>query len=794
MPLTDPVPSSAFDVLERNVQDTDKFVNQETGTFTNRFGKVIKPIPVIEAEAIAAVISLGWTPVGEFSTGFTYTKLNDVGRDTLGSWWRYNGSDLPKVITAGTVPPSPNFSVISFETADNVQWEIGKSVGYSLDDNEGFKQALLAEAGKVDNGLPDTDIASQRLEAMKAVFDVYGTVADLAAGKFQAGKRVSVTDRGNEVFLVAIGYTPNGAGILSAGGLNSAIAQRRLGVFTSTQFGAVGSNRANFQHFLNEGGDLLVDADVEGVNALVRDNTNLTVNKTISCPIHGYVSLDLNGVKNVNIRGIGKIAGYGLFPSKNLNGVGGGGEKRVTLDAGFVWPQIGGGTVDIGLGSFGGGLIGNGGIGIFVHNGCEDIDINIETTGHSYAGVCIGNPVRVGTSEVRSKNVSVDGKHHHNYGCGISYHAVDNMTIKDSCVCSFNGHPDAVGSDDEVNPGYGSTGKLVGALGEAAKNIYIGGYYEGNKRKGVDAHSGSDIAVNARIKDSLVSGMAFGGHSGAQGRVIGQAIISNCGTATGALADAATAFSISGEYSSTDLKIIARECGRDYGFYVGPAIKSCKLDVDMKSSISARPFYVQGTLGNEVDLRISGSISGSYNTSSLMNYVTSGLVSSLDMSNCSYVSSTQDIIMTACNIDISCGNKWSRPLFNNGNAGYMQKARSKLSITYNGTSTPSVSFLDGEKYVSSQAGAGSGWSLQSVANSDNPAITGALPEFSGKVSWQTPRPTTNLLYSMVISGASSGREIATINHRDTTNTTLASTSADLNGMTMCVDIEWGYQL
>ena len=136
MPLTDPVPSSAFDVLERNTQDTDKFVNQESGTFTNRVGKVIKPIPVIEAEANAAIASLGWDPVGEFAAGFTYAKLNDVGRDVSGSWWRYNG-EIPSggyVVEAGTVPSSPDFSVISFETAYNVQWKSGQSVGDALDE------------------------------------------------------------------------------------------------------------------------------------------------------------------------------------------------------------------------------------------------------------------------------------------------------------------------------------------------------------------------------------------------------------------------------------------------------------------------------------------------------------------------------------------------------------------------------------------------------------------------------------------------------------------------------------
>ena len=116
MPLTDPVPSSAFDVLERNIQDTDKFVNQESGTFTNRVGKVIKPIPVIESESNAAVISLGWHQVGLFADGFTYTLQNDIAKDAAGDWYRWNGS-LPKIVTAGTLPSSDaNFVKIDYKS------------------------------------------------------------------------------------------------------------------------------------------------------------------------------------------------------------------------------------------------------------------------------------------------------------------------------------------------------------------------------------------------------------------------------------------------------------------------------------------------------------------------------------------------------------------------------------------------------------------------------------------------------------------------------------------------------
>lgn len=203
MPLTDPVPSSAFDVLERNIQDTDKFVNQETGTFTNRVGKVIKPIPVIEAEANAAVNtviteintviteitslglqaieSIGWYPVGEFATGFTYTKLNDVGRDASGSWWRYNGSDLPKVINAGTVPSSPDFTLISFETADNVSKTGGGSVQDFID-----SFALKIFQSPTNGGLTEiqtrTGNANEVYEVRKVSDDSLATIYSDAAG------------------------------------------------------------------------------------------------------------------------------------------------------------------------------------------------------------------------------------------------------------------------------------------------------------------------------------------------------------------------------------------------------------------------------------------------------------------------------------------------------------------------------------------------------------------------------------------------------------------------------------
>jgi len=120
MPLNDPIGSTALDVLKRNAQDTDRFVNQTSGTVINRTGAQITPLPVIAQQAqdlvdqtaqqlAAAVTATGWFVVGEFATGFTFTARNQIGFDASGNTWSYNGS-LPFTVPAGTVPSEPTYT------------------------------------------------------------------------------------------------------------------------------------------------------------------------------------------------------------------------------------------------------------------------------------------------------------------------------------------------------------------------------------------------------------------------------------------------------------------------------------------------------------------------------------------------------------------------------------------------------------------------------------------------------------------------------------------------------------
>ena len=73
--------------------------------------------------------SRGFRVVGDFATGFTYELFNDTGIDTDGNSWIYVGAGAPnKVVAAGTVPSSPDYEKVTFNTAENVQMTSGESV------------------------------------------------------------------------------------------------------------------------------------------------------------------------------------------------------------------------------------------------------------------------------------------------------------------------------------------------------------------------------------------------------------------------------------------------------------------------------------------------------------------------------------------------------------------------------------------------------------------------------------------------------------------------------------------
>lgn len=95
-----------------NLATLDAVVTSTAETTTDRLGQTKLTLSGFEDRATAAIQSTGWFIVGEFSTGFTYTARNQVGRDADGELWSYNGpfTDGSFVVSAGTVPSEPNYT------------------------------------------------------------------------------------------------------------------------------------------------------------------------------------------------------------------------------------------------------------------------------------------------------------------------------------------------------------------------------------------------------------------------------------------------------------------------------------------------------------------------------------------------------------------------------------------------------------------------------------------------------------------------------------------------------------
>ncbi len=549
---------------------------------------------------------------------------------------------------------------------------------------------------------------------------------------------------------------------------------------------------AGLQEVLDLSGDIVVPHLTNLIiddQCNVKSNTRLTIDGSITTTKHGYDALVCDAVSDVEIKGIGFISGIGLYPEKTLNGQSGAGEKGYCLAERNKWP-VSRGNVDNGLGLFQGGFIGNGGCGVLIKNGCQNIEVNLETKGFSYAGVCVGDPLLTGTAgEVRNKNITIDGEHHDNYDAGVSYHAVDGLVIKDSCRTYNNGHPDAVESDNEINPGYGVTSRLTADAAESANDVYIGGRHTFNKRKNVDAHSGQDIRVGAYSEGAMVYGAQFGGNSGARGRVMGQIISINNGYATGAVVDRKTHLAISGEYDSTSLKLISRGGAGSLPFTIDRT-KRIKLEVDCIGGSGnvkpTSPFLVVATSVNPASIELSGVITGTYSAGAPVAWC-SGSVQSLDMSECAYDAVGQSFVMDNCDIDFGEGNKFPHPQFNNNNKGSMIGANTLIQLTYNGSDKPTEKYLRGGSNVSQYYAGAKGAEFVSIADS---FAAGSNGVHNAQVTFKTAR-VGEVQYTVAEDVSSNDKQAIAIGQYRANNTLIGNVT--INNMQVYVDIEWGFQ-
>ena len=567
--------------------------------------------------------------------------------------------------------------------------------------------------------------------------------------------------------------------------------RRKTDVALPSWFGIIGDGvtiETNaYQTFLNRAGKLYVP---KAVNILIDDevslpsNTLLKIDGQVTQKNHGYNTHVIDNKSNSAIYGKGLIKGHAVFPGKGT----GGGEKRLTLDAFGRWPKSKGST-DNGLGSFGGGFLGNGGSGVLILNGCQNIAVDIETSGHNMSGVTVGDVYDLNKNEAYSKNIYIKGSHNDNYNAGIGYHAVDGILIAPGTICENNGHPDAVSADDEINPGYGITSQLVGNSGTAAKNANVFGTLTGNKRKGFDMHSGTFTVFDVVCSDSLVDGVALGGSSGDRGNVKGKCLIKNCGTASGASVDAKTGLSIEGGYNDCQIEAKIYESGLAYSYSVY-GVDNVTLSVELESNISSRPFYA-----NQVTyFKASGKIKGAFANSGLYNVVT-GQINNLDMSEAVIDSGNlRCLSMTgACVVDILSGNTWNTPQFNTNNSGIFFPSSTEAYLTYNGTSIPDLVVVTGAKFLSSTpvGSSGAGAAIVGLDGSQNLETT-----LSSSLCFITPMTAlvANIVYVAAISTEESGAAKIIISPRNSSDEVIATNTANISAVSLGVLIRWNFQL
>ncbi|ALY08079.1 pectate lyase superfamily protein [Bacillus phage vB_BhaS-171] len=247
---------------------------------------------------------------------------------------------------------------------------------------------------------------------------------------------------------------------------------------------------------------------------LLRGKKNIRIlahGATFKTNTHGQGVLELQLCENVVIEGL-KVEGHGSFPA--LDGTTGRGEKG-TSTAGYPTQQQWGfyknNAADLGHGSFGGGYIGNAGIGIMIHRGCKNIRfIRCEAAGFNYSGFGVGhngdyNPTFLNYAD--SENILFENCiGTDNYSSNFHFLAVDGGKLV-NCVSERAGHPNALYTHDAVDPGYGVT--LIGSDWSNSKNVEIlNSTFKDDKRKGIDVHGGDGVRIHGnRVENAIMSGI-----------------------------------------------------------------------------------------------------------------------------------------------------------------------------------------------------------------------------------------------------------------------------------------------
>ena len=313
------------------------------------------------------------------------------------------------------------------------------------------------------------------------------------------------------------------------------------------------SNSNNIQNEINQITD---NTNVKFIGTFELDDVLLFSNlKNVSidltnakfiCNKHGYGCIEISECKNIQIKN-GELLGTGVYYLNSWDTGSLTNEKYININ---TWGMYRNGEFI--STTYNNGNLGNFGIGLLIHNGCENIVID-SVKAHNFNGCgisigFIGDGYNDSHTVDYSDNITIKNcSCYDNFDCGIQVLQVTNYTISNN-KCYNNGHPNANKTDQFCDPGYGIT--IRGNLFCAENGIIENNKCYNNKRKGLDAHAGKNFKfINNYIENSYNAGIevtSYGNNPIENYEIVGNKIV-NCANGGNELSTRNTAILADGD-------------------------------------------------------------------------------------------------------------------------------------------------------------------------------------------------------------------------------------------------------
>ena len=272
--------------------------------------------------------------------------------------------------------------------------------------------------------------------------------------------------------------------------------------------------------------DTLASDDDQPCLRITKDNVSIIGNgATLKVNTHAQGILEVMGAENVQISDLNLV---GYLQEVPLDGTTGRGEKGAPGDKYYttnIWGAQKNNSYNTSnkhqydnnsnptWGTFGGGYIGNAGIGLLIYRQSKNVVVsNINVSHFNYSGIQVGfwkdlDGIIVGKIEdgtTRSYNITIKNcVCHDSYNFGVSVSDCDGFRIENVDIYNI-GHKDSELTDTYHDPGYG-----ISCTRHTYNGIVNGNTIHDCVRYGIDSHGGikGTVISGNKISDCVICGI-----------------------------------------------------------------------------------------------------------------------------------------------------------------------------------------------------------------------------------------------------------------------------------------------